>query len=553
VKCPCFLPTLEAAYLTCLIVWSGVHPLYSQETGRPRSDVDKESRTVATGNRESMRPLRITVVRFGTSERLPGALVLAFNAEDLRVALLGVSPLSIPRLDALYDAIALKFTANEDGVAAIPAALKTPLVIARSSGLVGSRYITSDETAIIVTAYPERRVRARVIDAMGNGVAGVRLLLRDATTMECLGGVDSTGPEGEAVIVPPATLQSKLAERGTHAALQVVVACPGISAVVPADITRANVSNLTIPATGSLIVTLLDASGRRLNGRFMVGAVPIASESDQAAPSLSDMQETEANPMVLRHVALGRVYRINGSSAQMGEQSSVIVQGPTRPGQEVTVSLPIRYTAPWITGTVVDEGGAVVRPCVCEAAIAYDSSTDHGYQRDPIETDRNGRVRVRVNQTASMLRRSSNYSMWLLLWEQSGEAAGVGQPKKARGARIALPMPLQIGETDLGRITLSVPPIIAAGHIVDRAGRPVPQASVSVFVKPSQWKPGEILGGLDVAVPPARSDDSGQFVLRGFQDRMEVVIVAEARGKKQGAPIACRAGERDVTITMDDE
>lgn len=98
---------------------------------------------------------------------------------------------------------------------------------------------------------------------------------------------------------------------------------------------------------------------------------------------------------------------------------------------------------------------------------------------------------------------------------------------------------------DLGTVVLEPAPVLASGHVLDEAGRPVADATVQAV---ESGTAATAIGILDR--PTSVTDDDGRFVLFGAPPAARVELVAAAPGRTPIAPLAFEPGTTDLVLTL---
>ncbi len=197
-----------------------------------------------------------------------------------------------------------------------------------------------------------------------------------------------------------------------------------------------------------------------------------------------------------------------------GEYASVSVEfeGPTTVGEEVTVELAWVGRRLEVTGRVIDGEGVGVPELMLSAGAK--AQGDDPWMDGLSETDAKGRFEVVLDHSRSNLldRR--------LVVNASQRVGRSGQNRKLYDE--ALPATLPEGPLDVGDLVLSDFPVLAAGRVVDREGRPIV---------------GAVLGAIAVegthrshVQEVSLTDDDGRFELRSEVSRPNVLVVPKADG-----------------------
>lgn len=282
---------------------------------------------------------------------------------------------------------------------------------------------------------------------------------------------------------------------------------------------------LRTPATGAVVVTILEPTPQGPDARYELVAVPTRHEGEGEAYGLEARVPARAGePAVLAPLEAGTqvLVRARRIGTVVGDGSrDVVLRLPDADGFREEITL-----------TVDDERRRVVRMRLED-------------ERGEPLAERSLLVALRRHEDAdffcvSRMRSDAAGSLELsLVAEEVGRTIGVGLLLESRdgsvplGGMLELPMPRPGAILDLGAVGLATFPDVVRGFVVDAAtGAPVARAAVS--------------GGLEDALV-AWTDAAGHFALRAPWIARQAVIRASKRGYVSQA---VTAGDGLLRVTL---
>ena len=264
---------------------------------------------------------------------------------------------------------------------------------------------------------------------------------------------------------------------------------------------------LTLPATGSVELQLVDARGEAL-ARPGRGSLRITAERGRS-PSFR-FSVDEHGHATLRHVGLGLHFSVDVDTPEFQSRPAEF-DGPKQEGEVVEVTLARGPRGPILTGLALDERGAPLADHELSASLV---SGVPQFER-PRPIGGGGPFARRVAT------KSDDHGKFALDWsgldrELRGvmlrlEIEAAGEPALVATERVTLP---DSGEDDLGEIRFEPPPLLAQGEVRDDSGTPVADARLRLSVRndPVHGIPAD---GLRTEWS-GRSGADGRFELRGF-------------------------------------
>jgi hypothetical protein len=204
---------------------------------------------------------------------------------------------------------------------------------------------------------------------------------------------------------------------------------------------------------------------------------------------------------------------------------------PLAPGEVRRLEIVFDAPQPIVVARLVHEDGSPYANTAIEVVVRDRARNMIGGGQRRTKTDADGLVRLPQGELDLGARRELEFKL-------SAESFA---------AQVELPATLP-KLLDLGDVVLCLPPLSAAGRVVDTAGIPIRDATVRLRVRlgPTGWT------NLDGAV--ARTDAAGHFELRSSCDDAEIQLSAEAEGWhdfRYPAIPTLRPGVTDALIVLE--
>lgn len=445
------------------------------------------------------------------------------------------------------------FGALVEGSARILRPAAYSLLIARSGDLYGTMYLHS-ETAeeIVVRLALDRTLQVQVVDAEGQPVEGVGVVLQEGLedSRRFVIESDTMGPEGIATlahldtVLPPDTRQGKL----YNLAFASLVKHQPLLPFDP-DAALDGPIVLELLPTGSMVFEMLDADGMEFDytGHLYVAAVESdGSGGKQSGPRHHSYME-KASRLDVAGVGLDMELVVEATPIGQLRPVKLRVEGPSKEGEKVTVSLVLSGAFPAFKGRLVPKDGT---PRVGPPATSWPATLEvldgpEGGDVAPIKERatltadgsfllpvthalaQGTTCRVRILQRQHQARNTPLYAEFVAAIPGDGQAV------------------------DVGRLDFVEMPLVAAGRVVDSAGRPLVGADIQVAGKMSLGSstPGFKWGFLGMGSSYTGSE--GEFEVRGFQPNGEYALRPRMRGFQGRGFIPFQHGDQGIELVLD--
>ncbi len=439
---------------------------------------------------------------------------------------------------------ARQVAADQNGRVWVPGVAQGIFVAAASAGLWGYASFDADrrEPATVLLA-PDADVRVQVVDRTGAPVVRATVALRErrlTTTIDHL--TARTKEDGIAVLRHAGWFVRAAPDRqGLVVALRGLLD-PPLERRLDPDALPDDVVRLVVGPTGSCEVAVEDASGQPVGGpidarlRFADGNAPGAlAGRAQCAETL--VSRTGAT-VVFEHVALGHALAVTvtreGSDACLEARGL----GPSRPGERVRLCVRAGVESAILRGRLLDAQGTPAGDRAVRArleAVGGDQSFEGSWS---LRTASDGRFCV----DSAPLPEAAN-GIVLAVCGLSAHGAELAI------ARRPLPRELPVGSYDLGDFTLIDTPVAVAGIVVDGEGNRIAGATVTPSIPAPTTEAGQRTPWLKCWLPPARSDRSGRFEIRGETASDAISLLAQKQGLV-GDPVVVPAAARGVRLVL---
>ena len=484
--------------------------------------------------------IELIVVSKETGKPVPGTEVLYASQEALLEHIQGMDEPTVKADPAgVVLEIGESLVADSSGVARIPGNEEgIGFAAGRAPGLFGLtmfRYATEEPVELVLSR--DRTLRFLTVDEKDNPLADVPVGVR-------IGGggaewIVTSGPGGHGELRHFDTILGEALEMGEEVAL--VLPFP-LAEPVEFPIDDAlfdDVVKLVVPETGSLRVDAFDEGGQPLEGQliqFMANRKGAGIDAARATRSRAAGRTVEGT-VLLPRVGLGLEFRVSMPPEQgLGRTlKETQIYGPSAPGEEVSVELRFQGGAPGFVGLAVGEDG---RPIADRRGtlnlVMQRSSGRESFRRLELKTDAQGAFRV----TTSGPNPLDVSCLATLRFAESGELA-----ERSVSFPIAVPL-AEAGNSDLGTLTVVVPPLIVAGQVLDEDGEPVHQAWVHLARRrgnATEW----------VHELGATSRADGSFELRGELGSGEVFLHASANDFRATGPMEFNLSDEGYEIVLE--
>jgi hypothetical protein len=299
---------------------------------------------------------------------------------------------------------------------------------------------------------------------------------------------------------------------------------------------------LEIPATGRVVCEVFDLTGASITKPVSI-VLRRADEDDGSPPAweredAADAWETARDGVATYpHVEPGLgLVAIVPSPERAHVTVRVPFRGPDSAGDEVRIRLVVGEPRPVVTGRLVDpEGQPLGGIRVFGDILEPGDEWVHWHHQDEVVTDGEGRFRLALD-----VPRASAASGTLRLGRRLPSGDGQEMWRSAELAVIELPAGLSAAGHDVGDVVSAHGQVVAAGVVVDAAGKPVAGAEVTAL------DPRYRLDD----TPPVRTAEDGSFRILGALPESEVGIAVEADGHFLDAVPRVPAGSSGVRVQL---
>lgn len=479
----------------------------------------------------------VRVVRKSDGSPLPHAEVFYVNVEQVDEQQMREAMAEAKSIFDLMVRFGVRYRADAAGVARLPFPTGGLWIGARKDRWFGSlegRDPPADGSLIECTEM--LTLVARVVNEAGVPQAGVPVQLR--TDHQALIAF-VTDEHGLATIQP---LNMFVEASSSGAQFQLAIgAVLNQPVIVPVDVLDppAEPVDLVLPVHGDLEVRVFDVQGAPWSAPGIV-VLQRASETPvdlrRGDPADAHTAVVRGGVALLQPVGLGMALRVRAARADGSAFGEAVVEGPTEPGERRIVEVREQAGASFLTGTLVRADGAPVAKQRVQVEMALDSDRSHRTTNSSLRTDASGAFRMAIEDP--VLPGGARRTLEL----RSANAAGETEIAEVDLSRDLLP-----GETNVGTILLTLPPLLVSGTIVDADGKPLAGVHVTarrqVFYSETDyyWDWSENASG--------RSGADGAFAVRGDLDGALLRVEGRQAGMWCDAP-EVPPGTSGVTVRM---
>ena len=452
--------------------------------------------------------LLVQVVAGDGRTPVPGAIVYALT-EDLagergaeEAMRRGGDPFTLLR--RLGD----RFLADGEGRARLPFSGKELLLAGDAPGLSGLLMLEEPPAGGPVILRLEKRaeIQVEVRDAAGRPAAGVPLglvLVDDSGLTGVSFPVQRTRTDAQGRARLGNLEQAFRVRRNRALELRVLAPFeepPGLRLdpqTLPADTVV-----LELPPSGSVVAEVLDENGRPADDGV---SVDLAIHREAGAARFLPAGRPGMAPEAVQDgrarfpwVGLGLDLVASARLPAHPAPTETRFQGPSAPGEEVTVRVQAETGGVWLTGRILDPEGKPVRRERLRVTLALESGFGSSRTGSRVRTDGEGRFRYALDTEGGLpeARRRLEFR------------------RGPRGPRVTVELAptLPPGTHDLGDLILRAPQVLAEGRVVDPLGQPVAGAHVGLQLASDD--PDE-LWTLTLERPSVRTGEDGTFTLQG--------------------------------------
>ncbi len=463
------------------------------------------------------------VVRKDEGAPIPYADVFLLDVENVDEQQLRAAMIESASILHVIEKLAVRYRAGADGSVRLPLPRGRLWMAGRLERWFGFYEGASiPEDGVTIECVQMSSVAARVTDAAGQPQPGLPVQLRVGQ-----GGMDrgmfavQTDAQGVGLIQPLDLLIPDMPSDAVFAVQLGGIFAEPVRAEFDPRQPPEQPLELLLPPHGSLEVSIFSADGAPWAGPAFVQLLPVA----QDRPSDPEMSPAEGLSGLLkegrarlRPVGLNqpmRVIALREDGTKIGE---LLATGPALAGERVRVEIREQGGVSVLTGRVLRADGQPVAQALLHYELASKSLFNGENQEGQLRTDEKGGFRLAVETPDLPDGAQRSFTL------RDGRAAG-----GAESAVADLSWNLAPGVTDLGNLTLQVPPLLASGQIVDEAGAPL--AGVAVQARPQIFYGKEqFYWGWENDLQ-GRSGADGAFALHGRSDSPLLRVECSGEGK----------------------
>jgi hypothetical protein len=508
------------------------------EAVSPTDEPDAEFAAVA------LETIRVVTVAHGSDTPLPGT-VIGLATSTRMGDFQGAHPDSEGAdIEELVDLAGERFVTDERGEADLPFYGEGMRITARHEDRFTYAWLDGSETQPLrIELFVDRELEIQVVDASGQPAPGVPV----AIVLETLRGANELWKgvtEGEAGLAHLRHADVRLSEAYGLGRLAAELDIPTKS---PVDVTfepdpwPSDPLRIELPETGSVTVRLFDAAAGPYEKRARVNLY-VEREDGEGAPArrVNFERRTETGVAIFERVGLDTQMRVLARSEDELKPRSDELQGPSRAGEQVELSITFDERYPRVVGRLLEPGGRPLASHPVETRVLTTSvKRRSGNSHDRVVTDGEGRFQVVISQA---LREGGTRTLELRARAAGGTSADLSAQLDLSGA-------LPDEDFDVGDVQLEPAPLICAGHVVDDSGAPVAGARVRLDY-------ARMIAGANgrkdwQRASTATTGPDGAFELRGDVLPAELRVFATKSGWSHSGPSVVAAGSCDLILRLE--
>jgi hypothetical protein len=478
---------------------------------------------------------------------IPRADVLFVDGANVDENVMRAQMTELHDLDALIEAMAVRYRTDAEGKVRLPLARQEYWIVARRDQWFGmTQGMTPATEGVVIRCRKTRSVSARVVDASGmpQGDVPVQLLMRQqGWTYPALSILSRS--DGIATINRLEMITDN--ERGTADARFSLGLGGLLGEVADREFDPAappvEPLELVMPAHGTVEVRLVGRDGTPFVEPALVTLEEPKTEGATEEVGDRESQEEFAAPAHeglarFRPVGLGKHCLVTAQRMDGTTFGELVTEGPLQEGEIVRVVLREQGGASIVSGRVLGMDGKPLANSRLVRQLEVKRSGGGRNSSSQIRTDANGSFRFEMEEPG--IESGGRRTLILMDYRQGGSGPRV---------EADLSWNLPPGETNLGDLTLTLAPILAAGVVVDEAGKPLARVTVQARVKQT-YGPAEDHFYWDwMQVAPAVSGAQGEFVIHAATDAGDILVVG-MDGKHWCAGVEARAGATGLQVVM---
>ncbi|MFT5290135.1 MAG: hypothetical protein ACI8QS_001961 [Planctomycetota bacterium] len=523
--------------------------------------------------------VEVRVVRADDQSIVTGATVHQVRPDDDIEDRVAAQLLRTEDLDLFLARYSMRFPANDQGIARVPAGSTTHLY-AFAPGLAGGIMSSGEEEEVLdLPVHPDFDILVRVEGPNGR-VADIDIEL-------------ATKPDrrGRSQTIAERRSNEEGLARFTHGALLVRNRWDPTgrkSYVMRLDIPLAEPVHTEVPAldelnggpgiehevvvqapgTGRISVLVLGEGGEAFAATGKVLLTKLGSNLDEQLRNMDDSlarvvagarnpgrRELVGGRAVFEHVGLGLELGVQVSFEEERDPAAELVRGPVVDGGAREVELVVGPIATVLVGQLVDVSGAPLLECKFDAVLHH----DNGQRSWKEVTNEEGNFRLRFQPEEVP---EQHWSLSLLPTGPEQSAEGEELETSGEEAFYETPFAPVPGENDLGRLISAPRPLLASGHVIDEKGKGIGGVTVStVLLLTRTHDPDETvtteLGSWSPHIDHVtESDDDGSFELYGRLVTVRTwpgwtsqpVLAASGPGITGNKQVPFTAGDTDLEL-----
>ncbi|MBI5434434.1 MAG: carboxypeptidase regulatory-like domain-containing protein [Planctomycetes bacterium] len=442
--------------------------------------------------------------------------------------------------ERVADEIGRTFRTDEHGEVRVPrpeASVQPLAWVLASDGAASGESNLRDQDVLVIELARDTELRAQVFDADGSPRGGVvvRLHASRASGGSGAGPITVSGvtraEDGLAVLPHASTLVGSGADHECVLHVEALLDPPLERWVTSAEL-GGEPLRFDLPPTGSVSVALRDARGEL---EPLAREVELALESDYTRPLRAS---TSSGVAEFPLVGLGFELRARVAT-EFGEAiPETDGAGPTKPDEHVRLELAPPDDAPILVARLFDDAGRALADRRIRVTPRFESDGRSWGYLLVVKSDSAATIAVALPEswTGEGMRRIT-FALELPVGPDAPDAD------------VELDGELAPGRHDLGDVTLSRPPLIASGRVIDDAGEPVVGANVVAWRISDDPSSDPFIGSPETDDTRTRAD--GRFELRGRLTRDFTGVYVRDGRYLPLAPVRVDVGTEGLELALD--